>query len=161
MRKLFIAHHVQNDFNEWMYQNHNVNCDVLAGLIVGHVLTSGDYDKVLLHVADVASIEYSTVFDNLPQLKVEYYSWGWDIEEDDCEVTRKGNYSIYTDKYDNRYFESGGRSKYILIPEWAEEIASYDKIVYAGCFENECIDDLECLLDFIGVDCERYEIAIV
>ena len=160
MSKLFIAHHVQNCFDESLQERSCMTSETLAGLIIGHCLEN-NYDKVILHIADIDSTDYPIIFDQLPNLQIEYYSWGWDIEEDGCTKTEENGQIVWVDEYNNKFIEGGLHGEYVELPEWSATFTQYEEVHYAGCFEGECLDDLEQIFSFLNIDANKFSIACV
>jgi hypothetical protein len=58
------------------------------------------------------------------------------------------------------FCEGGSHSEAVLLADWMRPLKR-DAVTIAGAFDNECIEDLEIALRFLGVEFQREESLIV
>lgn len=91
-------------------------------------------------------LEHAEWFHYYNRLLVREYAFGWSL-------------SARESDNDNEYIEGGQHSELVLIADWMRLLPK--KVEIAGCFDGECIEDLEIALRHLEIEYHRVNELIV
>lgn len=167
--KVIIIHHVEPMWSEGL-KSMRVNIQDYLDDIMEH-LKESNYDRVILTRFEKMSIDsfredndwfwrdYARFMDHELNCcyEVEEYGYGWDRamfdldDSDELPVTLRHGEVIC---------EGGDHSEVVVVDTWMQELLE-SEVHIAGCFDTECIEDLEIALSHIGIDFKRIEALII
>ena len=147
--KVLIAHHVESMWEQALLKLHGVSSEELIQSI-GEFCEANSIDKIILtRFEDWEQEDLHRYFWGNFNVTVHPYAYGW------CqEVMEDLDYEELDD-----YIEGGDHSEYVLIENWMHELKK-EEVFLAGCFDGECIEDMEIALTHCEVPFKRVESCI-
>lgn len=136
--KILIVHHI-----EFYFQDH---LDIIEWLVAASKhFQENSYDKIIWNTCDLEyhdSDEHIEQFlkNNCKEFVHEHISWGYEIYSFDEE--KEGIDFIALDY---------SASSHWPIPEWFKDISLKDDVYIAGCFDQECVNELRAFLDKVSI----------
>lgn len=148
--KVLIAHHVESMWGPSLLKLHGVSSEELIQSI-GEFCEENDIDSIILtRFEDWEQEDLHRHFWVNFNVTVHTYGYGWcsDMFEDEEDH-----------EYLEDYVEGGNHSEMVLIENWMYELKGHE-VFLTGCFDGECIEDMEIALNHCEVPFERVESCI-
>lgn len=161
--KSIILHHVQKYWSDILLKHSGVHWGDYMEDVKSHLETN-QYGFIRINLFEDWCIkpEHEYMLNGrYHNVSVGEYGYAWYPEgfPEDGEGLDPEDGEVFTDEYDNQYMfvqRINHRSPWILIPEWLDDIRG-DDLYIAGCFDGECIEDLELLLKYSDIKYNRIE----
>lgn len=144
--KILIAHHVEEMWRHSLMKIGNVDLDDLIENIYQYCMDN-DIDRIILNRfedCELGSEHY--LFQNFNTV-VNPYAYGWEQE-------------MVLDDEHGEYAEGGGHSEYVRIEDWMYDLKGHE-VSLCGCFDGECIEDMEIALHHCEIPFKRINQLIV
>lgn len=161
--KKIILHHVQKYWADTLLNHSGVHWEGYMEDVKFHLETVRyDFIRINLFEEWKRKPEHDYMLDGRYYgVSIGEYGYAWYVEgypEDGGDLDLDDG-EVVSDDYDNKYMfvsRNNGRSPWILIPEWLDEVRKGDLYI-AGCFDHECMEDLELLLEYSDIEYTRIE----
>ena len=147
--KVLIAHHVEEMWRKSLMKIGGKCLDEFIESIYAHCVEN-DIDRLIItRFEDFEMGDEHFLFQNAPfQTTVHPYGYGWDQE------------TVLDYEDEDAFTEGGNHSEYVLIEGWMYEL-NRDEVFLCGCFDGECIEDMEIALTHCEIPFKRIEDLIV
>jgi hypothetical protein len=146
--RVLILHHLEPMWRDG-YKRCGTTFERLQEKVVDF-LQENVFDKIILtrfEDTDICTSEgYSFEFADKVN-DVRDYGYGWPAEA--------------LEDAPDRFCLGGNHSEAVLIDDWMLPLKKAARVVIAGAFDGECIEDLEIALAHLGIDFEREESLII
>jgi len=146
--KCLIIHHVESQWAPAMKQRGHSYEQYLVKLF--DYLSDTSFNKVVLTRMEDTRFEDLHYVHGLDHFvtDVEEYGYGWEQQ-------------MIEDNLVNRedFVEGGQHSEIVWVPAWLKKLP--DKVHLCGCFDGECLEDMEIALKAAGKEVIRVEHLIV
>ena len=144
--KTLIAHHVEEMWRDSLQRVGGKDLDEFIHDIY-HYFKENDFDLFILTRFEDFELGHEHFPFSEFNHKVETYAYGWDQE-------------IVLDDEHGEYTEGGSHSEYVQIQDWMYDL-KHDDVSICGCFDGECIEDMEIALEHCEIPFNRIEELIV
>ena len=147
-----IIHHVESQWASAMKQRGRDFYEYLEHLH-DYLRQQTEFDKVILTRMEDTQFEDCHNDFSLDQLidEVKDYGYGWDLDMIDVDKELEVN--------GERFVEGGQHSDLVWVPGWLDDLPR--KVHLCGCFDGECIEDMEIALKAAGKEVIRVEHLII
>lgn len=140
--KILIAHHVETMWADSLRRIANIDFQSFVERIYEYYQKYG-VDKLILTRFEDSRLEPEHYLFEELNYEVHEYAYGWDQE-----IVLNDEHGEYTD--------GGNHSEYVRIENWMYELKGHE-VCLAGCFDGECIEDMEIALSHCKVPFKRID----
>lgn len=144
--KILIAHHVESMWKETLNKKGVCIYELIEK--IAHFCEENQVDKIVLtrfEDWDMEEIHYPFQKFNC---QVKDYAYGWDME------------STWNCNEETEWAEGGNHSEFVLIEDWMYDLKG-NEVFLAGCFDGECIEDMEIALNHCEIEFKRVNSLII
>lgn len=153
--KVLILHHLEPYWNDALNSHFNTSFTELAYNAISHI-ESEEYDEVIITNFELNRDQYYDI-DNgveLLELSMRVVEYGYDGWERDS--------FRYNGVEGVDYCDRGNNSEVVMLEDWTKELKEKEcEVFVGGCFDGECLEDLEVALDYLEIPYNRVEELIV
>lgn len=142
MSKTMILHHFEPIWESALKQMSGLSFYDYQEKVIKY-LDNNHFDKLIITCFEAFKLtdEHFDYFHE--RARVETYDYGWTQEMAD-------------DNPNETWVKGGNHSEVVWVPKWLKNL-KYNDVAIAGCFDGECIEDLEIALESQDISFKRVE----